>query len=192
MHCQRFYQRGVVLATALSLLLSPSLSAQRPGLPVQGTPSAVTVHDVVRDPQGRVVGQIVSPQGHPVVGAEVQAWQAGKVVAQATSDQEGRFVLAELRGGVYQIITASGGSVYRVWPSSAAPPVARPQLLLVQGAVVRGQLHGSATQNGVGTGLFGGAFTHALSNPWVVSGLLAAGIAIPIAVSNNDDDKNGS
>jgi hypothetical protein len=31
-----------------------------------------------------------------------------------------------------------------------------------------------------------------LSNPWLFSGLLAAGIAIPIALSNDDDDRDGS
>ena len=38
------------------------------------------------------------------------------------------------------------------------------------------------------SGVYDGAVMKTLSNPWLFSGLLAAGIAVPIALSNNDND----
>ena len=40
----------------------------------------------------------------------------------------------------------------------------------------------------LGATMFGGAVTNVLSEPWVVSGLVAAAIAVPIATLDDDDD----
>jgi hypothetical protein len=111
-------------------------------------------------------------------------------MARSVVDQQGRFAFEGLQAGVYQVLGAGTGSVLRLWQPAAAPPAAQSALLLVEGPVVRGQhpRHFGCPPPGA----YDGAVMRALSNPWVFSGLLAAGIAIPIALSDDDDEAEGS
>jgi hypothetical protein len=141
--------------------------------------------------QGDFLGQIVDAQGSPAVGADVELWTQGKLAARGVADESGRFRFVGTRAGVYQVLASGTGSVVRLWQPAAAPPAARHAILLVQGPVVRGQY--PPRQSGCQTGLYDGAVMKTLSNPWVFSGLIAAGIAVPLALSNSDDaDREGS
>jgi hypothetical protein len=67
--------------------------------------------------------------------------------------------------------------MYRVWTVNTAPPVAQPGAMVVAGQdLVRGQASSPVLR----------FFT----NPWVLAGLVGAAIAIPIALSNDDDDSS--
>ena len=199
-------QRWVVASTCFAMTAPPLAFAQEP-MPqrTQAAQAAATANDVRLDSNGRLIGQVVTTEGRAAAGIEVQAWKQGKMAGRTVSNERGVFVLPGLTGGLHQLMTESGGGVFRVWPANSAPPIAKPNALLIQGAVVRGQIHHGTPhnrgqhpfpgqmrgQNGMGNGLFGGAFMNTLANPWVVSGLLATGVAVPIAASNSDDE-NGS
>ena len=102
--------------------------------------------------------------------------------------------------------------MYRVWTGQAAPPSATESVLLVQqGEVVRGQYvdpYGGAPADPYGGPMMGDACGPCgpppacgplrslwpeesscgfLANPWVIGGAIAAAIAIPLALSDNDD-----
>ena len=122
--------------------------------------------------EGKLIGQVLTAAGAPVRGKLVSVQQNGQEVARATTDELGRYEVRGLNNGVYQMVTAEGGAVYRVWSGDVAPPSAQPGALMVTGQPVRGQLGGGGL----------------LSNPWVLGGIAAAAIIGPISATQNDDD----
>ena len=181
---------------------------------------------------GTFAGQVVDHQGNAIAGAAVIVAQQGTQVTQTVTDENGRFQVSKLAGGVYQITAANTINVCRVWSESTAPPIATDGLLVVSNSnVVRGQcntcdngggyavgapVNGGYVVNGpVNGGYVDGGYVDAgacgpacdscgdagcaggcggggvlgfISNPWFIGAVVAAAIAIPIAVSDDDDD----
>ncbi len=132
-----------------------------------GQPAAVL--DVsLRD--GKLIGQVLDAQGAPSGDETISIRKDGREVARAKTDKVGRYDVAGLKTGVYQVVTSQGGAAYRVWAENAAPPSAQPGALMIIGQPVRGQLGGG--------GLLG--------NPWVLGGIAAAAIIIPLALDDDD------
>jgi len=155
--------------SCVSMLISPVAMA--------ATPMAAPV-DVALHEGGVLVGQVVDAQGRAVAQASVSLQSRGQEIARAQTDQTGRFRVEKLRGGVYQVASANHQGVYRFWAPKTAPPSAQPGLMMVSASdVVRGQ----------GTG---GPFTSAAQwiadHPIITAGAIAAAIAIPLAIDNND------
>lgn len=129
------------------------------------------VHDIALGEHGSLLGQVVDSQGIPQANADVSVWQNENRVATAKADEKGNFQVTGLRSGVHQVAAGEGVSVYRFWAPNTAPPSASNQAMVVNDQnVVRG--------NGV---------VSFLTNPWVLAGIVAAAIAIPIALNNDDD-----
>lgn len=124
---------GVLLPQ--SLLAAAPESAQPAKSPV--------VHDVKLADGGTLTGFIVNDQGVGTEGAVVSIRSADQEVAQVVTDENGRYVAQNLRGGTYQIVAGQGTQFVRAWAPGTAPPAARDQALLVNGsAPVRGQWGG--------------------------------------------------
>jgi hypothetical protein len=139
-------------------------------------PAVAKVGDVALQAAGAVQGQVLDAQGAPLAGKQVAAVQNGKIMATAVTDSSGRFAMNNLSGGVCEFQTETNRDVYRLWAPRTAPPAAQQRVLLVSDSkVVLGQNCGG---NALGW----------LANPWVLGGLVAAAIAIPLAVANSDDD----
>lgn len=136
----------------------------------------IQTRDVVLNADGQLRGQVVDPQGVPQAAEPVVLSQKGRPVAAARTDDAGKFKLAQLRGGVYQLHTAGGVGSYRVWTNGTAPPSAVDQVLLTH------DQHLARGQRG------GGNVMRFLTNPWVVGGVVATAIAVPVAIANDDDD----
>lgn len=136
-------------------------------------PAASGISDVALQDGGTMVGAVYTAQGLPQQGAVVSVQSNGQEVARTTTDDHGRFVAQGLKGGVYQLVTSDGASLYRAWTEGTAPPAAENAALVVAGQTARGQLGG-------------GGLRAWLSNPWVLAAIVATAIAVPIAV--NDDD----
>ncbi len=138
-------------------------------------PPARSARDIALAKGGVLQGKVVDQQAAAQAGEAVRVLQNGEVVATAKTDAQGRFAINGLRTGVHQIETSATKSVYRLWTPETAPPAARNSVLLVDGGdVVLGQS--------------GGGILGALANPWVLGGIVAAAIAIPLAL----DDDNAS
>lgn len=136
--------------------------------PRQGMPG-VAIRDIALQDGGTVRGQVVNTLGVPQANSKVLIAKQGELVATAVTNGEGRFEAAGLNGGVYQVVTGEGAGAYRFWTAQTAPPAAQDEVLLIAGQdVVRGQ-------NGV---------AGVLGNPWVLAGLVAAAIAIPLALDH--------
>ena len=186
--------RTCTAALVCSLLLQSIVAAAEPGLS-QTSPNKVKVTDVRLTQHGALNGQLVDRQGAPLADSIVTLWSDGQMVSRSMTTAQGRFQFTGLRGGIYQVASQNTGGIYRVWTNRTAPPVSKPGILLAEGVALRGQCSDciyancpcNACQAGFGGGHYGGSVMRALNNPWLMGGLIAAGIAVPIAVSNSDD-----
>ena len=125
-----------------------------------GQAPAGPVQDVSLDDKGGLSGQVLDTDGLAIAGAPVTIQQNGKVVHSCTTNQSGNFQAQGLRGGVYEVSTPTSCQSCRCWPRHAAPPIARPGLRL--------------------QGLLG--------SPLVTIAVAAGAIAIPLALSDDEDD----
>jgi hypothetical protein len=115
----------------------------------------------------------VDSSGQGLAGLTVSLRRHDALVATTMTGSDGRFEIAGLAGGIFEIRVGRSNGIYRLWAPQTAPPLARRDLLLVDGAgLVRGQ----------GLGGF-------LTNPLVIAGLVAAAIAIPWAVHEHREDR---
>jgi hypothetical protein len=102
--------------------------------------SAPAVQDVALNADGHLVGQLIDVNGSPQNESVVRLQQDGRDVATVVTDRHGRFAVANVRAGLYQVTSDRANGVYRVWTAQAAPPAAHGRVLLVdQETVVRGQ-----------------------------------------------------
>lgn len=141
-------------------------------------PAAQEAVDVALREGGVLLGQVVDPQGAAIGDAKVALVDGQNELAVAKTRGDGYFAFSGLRGGVYQVAAANGQGVYRVWAPGTAPPSAEQGALVVAGGqTVRGQA---------------GGLMMFLSNPWVIAGIVATAVAVPVAVHNSSKSSTGS
>jgi len=151
------------------------------------TSRAGQMHDVALSQGGLLVGQLLDDKMTPMAGTEVTIQCDGHTMARTKTDQSGVFAVAGLRGGVHQVVASESIENCRLWAPGTAPPSASENLRLVPGqhTVVRGQWGAPANP-----------FLHQAktlaTNPWVVGGVVAAAVAVPVIIHNTKDDDNGS
>ena len=153
-------------------------------LPLETTMPAIV--DVKLAPGGILRGRIVDVRGMGVAQVYVFVRQASGELTTTKTDFRGDFAIRGLRGGVHQLVAGPEGRVLRAWAPQTAPPAAREGVLIVMGQdVVLGQRHTGPI------GRFWGNAKYPLTKPLVMTGIIAAAVAIPIAV-NNRDKNSGS
>ncbi|WP_010586865.1 carboxypeptidase-like regulatory domain-containing protein [Schlesneria paludicola] len=113
-----------------------------------------SILDVKLSADGTISGRVINPNGERVVGAAVTAKQGAVEAGQSVTDEQGRFVLRNLKTGIYEVGTGNTVGHYRVWTEKSAPPSAMPHCLLVVGENgARGQYGLSQTIVGENLGL---------------------------------------
>lgn len=188
---------SVVLLLVVGVFASPDVTAAPMGTP--GPSAGTQVRDVALHGTGILTGQLLDAQGVAIDDASVSVAKAGKEVARVKTDKQGKFRVAGLTGGVHQVATAESVGVYRLWAPQTAPPAAQRGLLLVSNAqVVRGQcgcgtpvcgssVCGCGAGGVYGRGAGGGGIAGWMANhPLITTGGIAAAIAIPLAVDDDD------
>jgi hypothetical protein len=163
---------SVVLLAVLGLCLPQPLLAAVPAVQM---PVAI---DVALEDGGILIGQVVDPQGIAQIDVPVALSQGDQEIATAKTDAQGFFAFRGLRGGVYQLAAADGAGMYRLWAPRTAPPTAQRGALIVSGQdMARGQYNWYN---------WGGRLKAWLSNPWVIAGIVATAVAVPVAIHNAD------
>lgn len=144
--------------------------------PLTQAASPVTApRDVALQQGGVLSGQLLDQQGAPQVNAPVSIQTGSVEVARVTTDQQGKFTVSGLRGGVHYVASAGHRGNYRFWAPQTAPPAAQRGLLMVDSnATVRGQ-HG------------GGALGFVADHPVFTAAAIGTAIAVPIAITDDDD-----
>ena len=180
MRLTKFLRGCVVALTCLSMMSSQFIQAAgiQPSVRSASTaPTQVRVQDVSLQEGGVFTGNLVNDRGVGQPAVPVIVSRLGKIVAKTETDANGQFAVQGLSGGAYEVQTPIGQGTYRLWAPRTAPPSAQSVATIVAGVpdqpVVLGQ------------GVAGSAFGW-LANPWVLAGIVAAAIAIPLALDNND------
>ncbi len=184
----------MAVLSCMGMLAPPSLAAV----------AEAAVRDVALHEGGVLLGQVVDAQGAAKVAVPVSVVLTGKEIARVKTDAAGKFAVPNLRGGVYEINSAGHRGVYRLWSPQTAPPAAGKGLMLVsESDLVRGQDCGSGVPgcgDGCSTGSNGradgygraggyrrgGVFGWMADHPIITAGSIAAAIAIPLAVDDDD------
>ena len=160
---------AVCLAVLGFCLPQPLLAAG----PAGQTP---VVTDVALSDGGVLFGQVVDAQGSAKASVPVFIRAGDRELAVSKTDGAGYFAFSGLRGGVYQLTAAEGLGAYRLWAPDTAPPAAQPGALIVAGQdLVRGNLYRPQF----------GRLRFWLSNPWVVGGIVATAVAVPVIIHNS-------
>jgi len=168
--------KGMIVLACLGMLIpAPVLHAATGDTPGQQPTSNPTVTvDVALWADGSLRGQTVDAQGKPVPTARVSLRQDDREVATVLTDRNGQFLVPGLRAGTYRLVAGQASMMCRLWQPRMAPPSATPAaLVVVDGRQVLAQ-HGP--------------LGYWLTNPWVVAGLVAAAVAIPVAIHNHQTD----
>jgi hypothetical protein len=79
------------------------------------------IQDVSLNADGSFSGAIVDGMGNPVSRSKVVLKHGHDIIAEATTDDAGRFHLKQLRGGVYKVSHTQGSAMSRVWSNGTAP-----------------------------------------------------------------------
>jgi hypothetical protein len=181
MKLSKFLRSCVVMMTCTGML-SAQL-AQAAGAATQETSATRTIapqhqiQDVSLQDHGVFSGTVLDKSGAPRASVPVAVSRQSQVVARTETDASGRFTVQGLTGGVYEVRTPVGSGVYRLWAPRTAPPAAHSIATVTSDqAVVRAQM---GLQNG-------GSALSWLANPWVLAGVVAAAIAIPLALDDDD------
>lgn len=162
--------KGLVVSVAvLGICLPQSLLASTP---VKQSPVVV---DVALGQGGVLLGQVIDPNGTVKANVPVSLSLGDRELAKAKTDTNGYFAFSGLRGGVYQVVAAKGVAAYRAWAERTAPPTAEKGALVISGQdLMRGQYHHTA-----------GWLKYHLANPWVVAGIVATAVAVPVGIHNS-------
>ncbi len=181
-----FFHKFAV-ALALGGMLVPQAALAAPASVESRQQAAVA--DVALRSGGVFVGQVVDAHGAPLGGAEVSVRFAGKQVVGCTTDAQGVFAAQGLRSGQYDVVAGGGQVTYRLWEEGSAPPTANNGALVVTGdEIVSGQC-GGCEPGGCppNAGATAGALGWMKSHPLLVAAGVAAAIAIPLALADDDD-----
>ncbi|MEM9351853.1 MAG: carboxypeptidase-like regulatory domain-containing protein [Planctomycetota bacterium] len=190
------FSRITASLAVLSVVLQPALTQAAQESRAAGSPPAVkqpvtkqpaaSIADVGLQQGGVLTGQITDAKGASLPGVAVVA-ASRKGQSRTTTDANGRFAIAGLEGGLHRVEAAGQTTFCRAWAPGTQPPNAQTGLLLVAPSdIALGQHCGSRVGSGYGQGY--GRRSHPFRNPVVMGGVVAAAIAIPVALSNSDDD----
>ncbi|HBN77517.1 MAG TPA: hypothetical protein DD473_17250 [Planctomycetaceae bacterium] len=116
----------------LSLVLAPIFSTQAEVARTTKTKSAVS--DIALSNGGALNGKAVTGQGQALNGAKVSVRRNNEVVATTVTDADGKFTVAGLDTGIYELQAGEGKGVVRAWEGSVAPPTSKSNVLIVSGA----------------------------------------------------------
>lgn len=151
--------KALVVAVGAAGLVAPRAQASSPATPTAAVrpQAAARTLDVALTQNRMLSGQVVDAQNAPQAGLPVSLRAEGKVIAQVTTDEQGRFQTPISRGGVYVVSAGGAERVVRTWTEETAPPSAAHGLLMVaDGQAVRGQPGSWLRQNIIPVGLVGG------------------------------------
>lgn len=186
----------------------PATSSEKPAPKKVVQPAAI---DVAMAKDGTISGRVLDDKQNGVAKTEVSIRQGKLEVSKTVTDADGRFEIANVKGGVYVVAANSGYGLFRFWTAKSAPPKSHEQVLLMSNSIVvraqnandggevlyddNGQPYAKVhvVDNGaVATGPVGPAVGADLGGLDIFTVALlataAAGLAVGIIALTNDDD----
>ena len=158
----------LIPAPVVAAVTAPSKTGKEAPQPL------IKAFDIELHQGGTFVGQVVNAQGAPQDKVPVSLLRGNKTLVTTSTNKGGFFAISRVPAGTYRAVAGKTQGVYRIWAKGTAPPKSQPGALLVVGqGPVRAQ-----------TGPIG----YWLGNPWIIAGLVAAAVAIPVAIHNHQID----
>ena len=185
----------VTLAVCAAMSLPHSVMAN--GVAVQvvdGIKVSQHVKNLQLGENGTLAGVIVDESGKPVASSPVVIGHQGKAWAEFDTGADGRYQVTGLKTGIYQVVSYAGVETYRVFEKDAPVDAVEGVVQVVsQEGIQRGQACGNGC-NQCGDPCCKSncnkprysrlrAF---LSSPIVWGVIIAAAIAIPLALDDDD------
>lgn len=185
MRTARTLRQGLVWMALVGMCLPVPMAAagiaDTPAAPAAEVSAAT--YDIELAQDGLLTGRLVDAEMRPLAAADVAISTNGRVVANTVTDDRGVFAVAGLRSGFHQIAAGDAVRNCRFWAVGTAPPRATQGMQIVaDDSVVRGQW-GPPTM----TNRFIRNAKVWATNPFVVGGIVAAAVAIPVALNNDDE-----
>jgi hypothetical protein len=167
----KVFRNGILLVACLGLILPAPLLA---GPPARSAPRPV-FQDVQLGQGGLFWGQIVNVDGKPLHSVSVTIRHGNREVI-ASTNRSGYFIAKGFQTGLCTVHAQGTRSTYQLWETGTAPPKSKSGVLLVLGnAPVRSQ---------------NGPVGYWLQNKWVVMGIVAVAVAVPVALHNSRMDRD--
>lgn len=111
----------------------PAATESTPAAKKMVTPAAI---DVAMTKNGTISGRVLNADQTGAPKTEVTIRQGRLEVAKIVTDAEGRFEIANVKGGLYVVAANSGYGLFRFWTAKSAPPKSHQQVLLMSKSVV--------------------------------------------------------
>ena len=198
---QRMFARALAVVLSTNLCF-PVVAAESTVAELKLQPNAALQMQLASG--GVLQGRVVDRQGTPQPNLAVKI--VGKHAATVSkTDQDGLFATSGLQSGDYRISVANESQMIRAWNAETAPPHTKQTALLIVGTTVRGQCAADcgncsscwavdqSSQSGYGTVFSGGGAGSGygggggvLRRPWILGAGVAAAIAIPLALDDDD------
>lgn len=170
--------RYAAWVAVLALVFQPHLLMAEPQPTADEQP--IRVVDVALGPNGTLRGQLLDRQGRQLPISQVVISNSHET-RNTFTDEQGYFRVEGLVGSTYQLQAVGQFQIVRAWAEGTAPPHALDALLLVyDNPVVLGQHCGTPVCGSMICGA-----KHPLSNPFILGGIVAAAVAIPVAIHND-------
>lgn len=130
MRTHTLLSRAASIAVCFGILLSgPAMAGE-----------SRVIRDVQLTQQAKFQGQVLTPAGKSVSNAVVQLRFRGTPIAAAKTDNQGRFVISNVRAGAHELVTGTVHSPVRLWSYGTAPRGARTGMVVaIDETIVRGQ-----------------------------------------------------
>ncbi len=129
------------LRNGTCLLLAALLAVGSPAMAAE--PVEIRSSDVALNAGGLLKGTVLNTAAQPVAGVAVNVLHEDKVVATATSNEQGEFSVKGLRNGAHVVKVGTTVQAVRLWGTDTAPPAAVENIaIVVDEAAVRGQMGG--------------------------------------------------
>lgn len=174
-------KRVVAAMLCAAICMQQAVFAAQPKFTVvEGVKVYQGIQNLVLDANGSLNGAIVDVNGQPVEGAIVVIGQQTEHVATVKTNERGEYSYNGLTPGVYQVASFAGLRTFRVWNAGTEPQDA------VKGAIDATDsktFRGQCDERGGDEGLC----LRLLKSPLVWTAVIAAAIAIPLALDDDDD-----
>jgi hypothetical protein len=129
-----------MVVTAGLGVAAPQCALQAGEKPAAARKAAPKAADVKLSQNGALAGAVVSETGKPVDGAMVVLTKEGKPVAKTTTNGQGKFALASVKSGSYELRAGHTTRLVRLWNSDVAPPAsAEKATVVMDSTTVRAQ-----------------------------------------------------
>lgn len=92
--------------------------------------------DVAMTKDGTIFGRVINADHSGANKTEVSIRQGKLEVAKTVTDEDGRFEIANVKGGLYVVAANSGYGLFRFWTTKSAPPKSHQQVLLMSKSIV--------------------------------------------------------